>query len=72
MKRAIAALESADLIVSIGTSGVVYPAADLPRIAVRGGATSVEINLEDTPVSDMFQYRLRGPASEMLADMNRA
>jgi NAD-dependent deacetylase len=71
MRRAIAALESADLIVSVGTSGVVYPAADLPRIAVRGGATSVEINLEDTPVSDMFQYRLRGPASEMLAEMNR-
>jgi NAD-dependent deacetylase len=70
MSRAIAALESADLIVSIGTSGVVYPAADLPRIAVRGGATSVEINLEDTPVSEMFEYRLRGPASEMLAAMN--
>ena len=71
MARAIAALESADLIVSIGTSGVVYPAADLPRIAVRGGATRVEINLEDTPVSDMFEYRLRGPASEMLAQMNQ-
>jgi NAD-dependent deacetylase len=70
MSRAIAALESADLIVSIGTSGVVYPAADLPRIAVRGGATSVEINLEDTPVSEMFEYRLRGPASEMLTAMN--
>jgi NAD-dependent deacetylase len=70
MARAIAALESADLIVSIGTSGVVYPAADLPRIAVRGGATSVEINLEDTPVSEMFQYRLRGPASELLAAMH--
>jgi len=70
MSRAIAALESADLIVSIGTSGVVYPAADLPRIAVRGGATSVEINLDDTPVSDMFEYRLRGPASEMLTAMN--
>jgi len=71
MARAIAALESADLIVSVGTSGVVYPAADLPRIAVQGGATSVEINLEDTPVSEMFQYRLRGPASEMLAEMSR-
>jgi len=69
MARAIAALESADLIVSIGTSGVVYPAADLPRIAVQGGATSVEINLEDTPVSGLYQHRLRGKASEMLAAM---
>ena len=68
--RAIAALETADLIVSVGTSGVVFPAADLPRIAVAAGATSVEINLEDTPVSDMFQHRLRGPASELLAAMS--
>jgi NAD-dependent deacetylase len=70
MQRAIEALEVADLIVSIGTSGVVFPAADLPRIAVEAGATSVEINLEDTPVSDLFQHRLRGPASEWLAVMN--
>ncbi len=68
--RAIAALEASDLIVSVGTSGVVYPAADLPRIAVAAGATSVEINLEDTPVSYLFQHRLRGPASGLLAAMN--
>jgi NAD-dependent deacetylase len=49
----------------------VYPAADLPRIAVAAGAASVEINLEDTPVSAMFQHRLRGPASELLSAMNR-
>jgi NAD-dependent deacetylase len=70
MDRAIAALEAADLIVSIGTSGVVFPAADLPRIAVEAGATSVEINLEDTPVSGLFQHRLRGPASAWLAAMH--
>ncbi len=64
--RAEQALAQADLIVSIGTSGVVYPAADLPRIAVAAGAVSVEINLEDTPVSDLYQHRLRGKASEVL------
>jgi NAD-dependent deacetylase len=69
MSRAVQALERADLIVSIGTSGVVYPAADLPRIAVAGGAVSVEINLEDTPVSGLYQHRLRGKASELLATM---
>ncbi|HEX2688786.1 MAG TPA: NAD-dependent deacylase [Kofleriaceae bacterium] len=69
LARASEALEQADLIVSIGTSGVVYPAADLPRIAVAAGAVSVEINLEDTPVSDLYQHRLRGKASEMLATM---
>jgi NAD-dependent deacetylase len=55
-----------DLLVSIGTSGVVYPAADLPRIAVAQGATCVEINPEETAVSSWYQHHLRGPASEML------
>jgi NAD-dependent deacetylase len=64
--EAVAALEACDLIVSIGTSGVVYPAADLPRIAKRAGAAAVEINLEDTPVSHLYEHRLRGPASGML------
>lgn len=69
LRRAERALERADLIVSIGTSGVVYPAADLPRIAVAAGAVSVEINLEDTPVSELYQHRLRGKASELLKSM---
>jgi NAD-dependent protein deacetylase/lipoamidase len=69
LRRAERALERADLIVSIGTSGVVYPAADLPRIAVQAGAVSVEINLEDTPVSNLYQHRLRGKASELLKSM---
>ena len=42
-------------------------AAELPRLAMKRGATTVEINLEDTPVSDLYQHRLRGKASEMLA-----
>jgi hypothetical protein len=34
-----------------------------------GGAVPVEINLEDTPVSSLYQHRLRGPASELLAEL---
>jgi NAD-dependent deacetylase len=69
LRRAHELLESCDLLVTVGTSGVVYPAADLPRIAMRSGATTVEINLDDTPVSSLYQHRLRGPASAMLASM---
>ncbi len=71
VRRAREALEECDLLVSIGTSGVVYPAADLPRIAVAAGAVTVEINLEDTPVSELYRHRLRGKASEILAEMSR-
>lgn len=67
LRRARELLEGCDLLVSVGTSGVVYPAADLPRIAVEHGAVSVEINLEDTPVSHLYQHRLRGRASDVLA-----
>jgi NAD-dependent deacetylase len=69
LARARAALSGCQLLVSIGTSGVVYPAGALPTIAMEAGAVSVEINLEDTAVSDLYQHRLRGPASELLAQM---
>jgi NAD-dependent deacetylase len=69
LRRAHDLLESCDLVLSVGTSGVVYPAADLPRIAMRSGATSVEINLDETPVSALYQHCLRGKASDMLATM---
>jgi NAD-dependent deacetylase len=67
LERAGGALSAGEVIVSVGTSGVVYPAADLPRIAMSHGAVSIEINLEDTPVSHLYQHRLRMPASEALA-----
>ena len=62
-----AELTSCDLLVSIGTSAVVYPAADMPIIAKRAGATLVEINPEETPLSGEYDLCLRGSASEMLA-----
>ena len=71
LRQAREALDGCDLLVSVGTSGVVFPAADLPRIAMANGATSVEINLEDTPVSAYYTHRLRGKATELLASMHR-
>jgi NAD-dependent deacetylase len=69
LERAQELLEHCDLLVTIGTSAVVYPAAQLPRIAMQCGATTVEINLDDTPVSSLYQHRLRGKASDLLASM---
>ncbi|NVB40086.1 NAD-dependent deacylase [Pseudenhygromyxa sp. WMMC2535] len=61
------ALAACDLLVSIGTSAVVYPAAQMPLIAKRGGATLVEINPEDTPISHAYDHHLRTTATEGLA-----
>ena len=62
-------LEACDVLVSIGTSGVVYPAAELPRIAMGRNIPCVEINPEETAVSRWYTHCLRGPASEMLRQL---
>jgi NAD-dependent deacetylase len=70
VRKAREALEECDLLVSIGTSAVVYPAAELPRIAVAKGAVTIEVNLEDTPMSHLYEHKLRGKASEILAQLD--
>jgi len=70
VRRAREALEECDLLVSIGTSAVVYPAADMPRYAKQAGAVTVEINLEDTAMSGLYDHHLRGKASEVLAELD--
>jgi NAD-dependent deacetylase len=62
-------LSACDALVSIGTSAVVYPAADMPRIAKRNGATLIEINPEETPLSYLYEHRYRSTASEALREL---
>lgn len=69
LRRAAEAIAKCDLLVSVGTSGVVWPAADLPRLAFSRGAVTVEINPEETPLSPLYTHRLRGSASQMLRDL---
>ncbi|MFC7378659.1 NAD-dependent deacylase [Brevundimonas sp. GCM10030266] len=59
-----AAISQADLFVSIGTSGAVYPAAGFVQDARRAGARTVEINLEPTQGAGLFDDGLYGPATE--------
>ena len=56
-------LQSADLFVSIGTSGHVYPAASFVAEARREGAHTVELNLEPSAGASSFHTRHHGPAS---------
>jgi NAD-dependent deacetylase len=64
------ALRSCDLLISVGTSAVVHPAADLPAIAARRGAVCVEVNPEPTPVSHLYHHHLRATAGEALLALN--
>ncbi|SMX24565.1 NAD-dependent deacylase [Boseongicola aestuarii] len=59
-------LISADLFVAIGTSGQVYPAAGFVAKAARAGAATLEINLEPSDVSGLFDDHRHGSASEIV------
>jgi len=61
-----AAMQGADLILVVGTSGLVQPAASLPLLGMERGTPLIEINPEPTELSDAMHFRLRGPAGEVL------
>ena len=60
-----------DLFATVGTSSVVYPAAALAPEAKRRGAFTVEVNPEATPASDLLDLSIRGPAEEVLVQVER-
>ena len=66
MDRIYAALAAADLFVSIGTSGAVYPAAGFVREAGSLGTKTLELNLEASQGSGWFDESRFGPASELV------
>ena len=55
-----------DVLLVVGTSAEVYPAAALPEHARRGGARVIEINPNETPLTAEADYTLRGPAGSVL------
>ena len=59
-------LSRCDLFLSIGTSGVVYPAAGFCEIAKSAGAKCVEFNLEKSVVGSRFDKGIYGKASQTL------
>ena len=69
-EAALAAAEDAarrcDVLLVVGTSAEVYPAAGLPESARASGAIVVEVNPNATPLSDEAHYVLRGPAGAVL------
>jgi NAD-dependent deacetylase len=66
MERIEAALARADLFVSIGTSGAVYPAAGLVQLARHHGARTLELNLEPSAGSGWFDETRAGTAGTLV------
>jgi NAD-dependent protein deacetylase/lipoamidase len=66
MLEAEHAVQAADVLLVVGTSAVVYPAAGLIPLAKQQGVKVVEVNPEATPYSEMVDCSLRGAAGEIL------
>ncbi|USG62951.1 Sir2 family NAD-dependent protein deacetylase [Sneathiella marina] len=66
MRRAEAAALNADLFMAIGSSLVVYPAADIPLIAKQNGAILIIVNREPTPLDTYADFVLRGEIGDTL------
>ena len=66
MQEIYAVLNRADLFVSIGTSGAVYPAAGFVREAREQGVRTLELNMEPSQGSHFFAEARYGPATELV------
>ena len=72
LSQAVEAAGHSDLFLSIGTSSLVQPAASLPLLALKKGALLVEVNLDETPLSQIADVCLRGPAGVVLPALLQA
>ncbi len=64
--RSFAAAMAAELVLVVGTSSLVYPAAAIPQQAARAGAFVVEVNLEPTPLTPLAGAFFAGPAAAVV------
>lgn len=69
MHEALALAQSADVMLVVGSSLVVHPAADIPLAAVRSGARLIIVNTEPTPLDSLAEVVIHGRAGEVLPEV---
>ncbi|MBI4761298.1 MAG: SIR2 family NAD-dependent protein deacylase [Chloroflexota bacterium] len=72
LEAAVEAARACQVFFSIGTSGVVQPAASLAYAARNRGAVLVEVNLDPTPLTPKADFFLQGKSGEILPELVRA
>jgi len=65
-QKSVDAVSNADIVIVVGTSSIVYPAAGLPELALANGIPVIEVNPERTPLSDVATVTVREPSAEAL------
>ena len=68
-ERAESLARSCDVMLVVGTSGIVYPAAALPLAAKAGGGKVVEVNVERSELTQTMDIFLQGPAGVVLPEL---
>ncbi len=69
LEKAAHASREASVFLSVGTSGIVHPAASLPLLAKSRGAFLIEVNPDPTPLSSSADLVLQGPSGEILPSL---
>ncbi len=72
VQEAFELARQADVVLVVGSSLVVFPAAEVPLVAVRAGARMIVINAEPTPVDRLAEVVIQGRAGEVLPEILRA
>lgn len=72
LNSAFEAAQRCELFFSIGTSGIVQPAASLAYLAQQQGARIVEINAEATPLTPFADFSFQGKAGDILPALVKA
>lgn len=69
LEAALRASQTCQIFFSIGTSGLVQPAASLAQLAKQNGAIVVEVNTEETVLTPSVDYFLRGKSGVILSNL---
>ncbi len=72
LEAAVLASRDCQVYFSIGTSGVVQPAASLAHAARNNGSIVVEINAEPTPLTPKVDFAFHGKSGEILPELMKA
>jgi NAD-dependent deacetylase len=66
---AFALARKADVVLVVGSSLVVYPAANIPLVALRSGARMIVVNAEPTPFDELAEVVIHGQSGEVLPEI---
>ena len=70
MNQVLSELQKADIILVVGTSALVQPAASFPLLVKKHGGQIIEVNVEATPLTISADVHLKGKAGELLPQID--